>query len=87
VQGFVALVTTELVTHALLHGYPPITLTIECEVTQVRISVSDAGCGPLTAGSVQRELSLMLIDQVVDAWGLLRTDQGETFWCTMPMVG
>jgi hypothetical protein len=29
----------------------------------------------------------MLIDQVVDAWGLLRTDQGETFWCTVPMVG
>ena len=38
-----SLITSELVTNAVLHGRPPIVVRLSCLTKQVRLSVSDAG--------------------------------------------
>lgn len=37
------LITSELVTNALLHGQPPIVLRLSCLTSEIRLSVSDHG--------------------------------------------
>lgn len=86
----VMLLTSELVTHALLHGDPPITVSVECEVSHVRIEVTDTKpaeprprAAPDDLGA--DDLSLVLIDKISRQWGKETTpDGGETFWCTVP---
>jgi hypothetical protein len=80
----VMLLTSELVTHALLQGSPPVTVTIECEVSQIRISVTDANTDELGSDSMPADLSLTLIQKVSREWGRETTVAGETFWCVVP---
>lgn len=82
--GAVLLLVSELVTHALFYGAPPIVVTVECEISQVRVTVTDGSPLLETPESVHRELSLRLIDNVAGEWGLETGVHGETFWCTIP---
>jgi hypothetical protein len=82
--GAVLLLVSELVTHALFYGAPPIVVTIECEVDRVRVTVTDGSPLLETPDSVHRQLSLRLVDNVAGAWGLETSADGETFWCTVP---
>lgn len=83
-SGAVLLVASELVTHALFYGAPPIVVTVECEVTRVRVTVTDGSPLVQTPDSAHRALSLILIDRLAGAWGREVTEHGETFWCTIP---
>jgi hypothetical protein len=80
----VMLLTSELVTHALLQGAPPVTVTMECEVSHIRIAVTDAKGGEPGTESMPGDLSLTLIEKISREWGRESADSGETFWCTVP---
>lgn len=82
--GAVLLLVSELVTHALFYGAPPIVVTLECEVTRIRVTVTDGSPLVQTPDSVHRELSLVLIGNVAGDWALEPGPYGETFWCTIP---
>ena len=83
-SGAVLLVVGELVTHALFYGAPPIVVTIECEVTRIRVTVTDGSPLVQTPDSVHRALSLILIDRLGGDRGRELAEHGETFWCTIP---
>lgn len=83
-SGAVLLVVSELVTHALFYGAPPIVVTIECEVTQIRVTVTDGSPLVQTPDSVHRALSLVLVDRLGGDWATELAEHGETFWCTIP---
>lgn len=82
--GAALLLVSELVTHALFYGAPPIVVTLECEVSQLRITVTDGSPGVPTPDSVHRQISLALVQEVAGVCGLDPADHGETFWCTVP---
>lgn len=80
----VMLLTSELVTHALLEGAPPVSVSMECEVSHIRITVTDAKSDDGGPESMPGDLSLTLIEKVSREWGREAGDFGETFWCTVP---
>jgi hypothetical protein len=80
----VMLLTSELVTHALLSGAPPIEVSMECEVSLIRITVADARGGELGPDDMPGDLSLTLIEKVSREWGRETGESGERFWCTVP---
>lgn len=82
--GAVLLLVSELVTHALFYGAPPIVVTLECQVTQVRVTVTDGSPLIETPDSVHRQLSLLLIDKLAGDRATEPAEHGETFWCTIP---
>lgn len=82
--GAVLLLVSELVTHALFYGAPPIVVTLECEVTQLRVTVTDGSPCLETPGSIHRAVCLLLLRNVDGTWGLESSRYGETFWCTVP---
>lgn len=83
-EGAVLLLVSELVTHALLYGAPPIVLTVECQIAQVLITVTDGSPLVSTPDSVHRDLSLILLRNVAGSWDLHPGHHGETFRCTVP---
>lgn len=80
----VMLLTSELVTHALLQGSPPVTVAMECEVSQIRITVTDAKVSGTGPESMPADLSLTLIEKISREWGRDTGNSGESFWCTVP---
>jgi hypothetical protein len=83
-EGAVRLLASELVTHTLRHGTPPIVMSLECEETEIRLEVRDQGHDRSLPDGPYRELSLLLIDKVSRDWGVEETEQGTVFWCTIP---
>lgn len=83
-ESAVMLLTSELVTHVVLHGEPPITVSVECQVSQVRIAVMDAKVDKPPPGSLPGDLSLVLIEKISREWGKETLDGAETIWCTVP---
>lgn len=79
----VMLLTSELVTHALVQGAPPVVVTMECAVSHIRIAVVDAKNQGGDA-SMPGDLSLTLIQKISREWGRDTGESGETFWCTVP---
>lgn len=82
----IQLLVSELVTNAVLHGAPPLSLSIDIrEAGSVRISVSDASPAPpvLEAFNVDshRGRGLALVDALADEWGVEPVaDDGKSVW-------
>ena len=79
------LLVSELVTNAVLHGLPPITLRVDCDTTELVVEVSDEAVGPALSPhhtSLERESGrgLALLDILSDAWGVDPLDQGKVVW-------
>ncbi|BEP13372.1 hypothetical protein acdb102_16830 [Acidothermaceae bacterium B102] len=79
------LLVSELVTNAVLHGLPPITLRVDCDTLELIVEVSDEAAGPALAprdvtleGESGRGLAL--VDILSDAWGVEPLDQGKVVW-------
>jgi anti-sigma regulatory factor (Ser/Thr protein kinase) len=77
----VLLLATELVTNAVRHGSPPISLVVERQDACLRIEVEDAGDGrpardpePGPAGG----WGLLLVEEAADRWGVL--DGSTNVW-------
>ena len=80
------LVTSELVTDAVLGGGGPVAVAIECHVTFLRLSVTRSTDRP--AGSSELRLADPVADMIVAgicrASGTLVADGALTMWCTFP---
>ena len=81
------LLTSELVTNAVLHAHTPMTLAMESTDTGVRVSVSDGS--PIPPALRRHSLTattgrgLRLLDQLSDAWSVDDSNGGKTVWFTL----
>jgi anti-sigma regulatory factor (Ser/Thr protein kinase) len=79
------LLVSELVTNALLHGAPPITMELECdgsEGMQVRVSDGSEARPALAHPDSEDEhgRGVALVDILSDAWGVDPTPNGKAVW-------
>jgi anti-anti-sigma regulatory factor len=82
------LVTSELVTNAVLHAGTQITLTLRLIGPFLHIAVRDRGGGVVRIASVVDEFTengrgLLLVDALAAAWGNLVTATGKVVWATI----
>jgi len=82
----IALVASEVVTHAALRGEGPITIVLDCGVTSLTLRVSCSSVLPEEAGELRLgdPISSMIVDSICRASGTWRTENGSTMWCTIP---
>jgi anti-sigma regulatory factor (Ser/Thr protein kinase) len=69
-----ALMVSELVTNALVHGVGTISLRIDAEAPTLRVEVSDEGnvaLAPSPTPGAHGGWGLRIIDQLADDWGVL----------------
>jgi serine phosphatase RsbU (regulator of sigma subunit) len=83
-----AIVVTELVTNALLHGLPPAQLLVRVDGTgAVRVEVSDAS--PVLPVRVRQDRESMtgrglkLVEASAERWGVQRQPVGKTVWAEL----
>lgn len=81
----VALVASEVVTHAVLRGEGPVSITLECDVTSLTLSVSCWMGAASETGEphLGDHLSRVIIDSVCRASGTEHTEHELTMWCTI----
>jgi len=81
------LLITELVTNAVLHGGPPVTLGLACDGGRgLQVRVSDGS--PLSPPTPGEEVDLdsesgrgiALVDVLTDDWGVEPTAEGKAVW-------
>lgn len=76
------LLTSELVTNAVVHGRAPVELTIRDHSSTIRIAVSDGESKlPTVDGSrpdpaVQNGRGIYLVDRIADRWGTTTSEPG-----------
>jgi anti-sigma regulatory factor (Ser/Thr protein kinase) len=69
-----ALMVSELVTNALVHGIGTISLRIDVEAAALRVEVSDEGnvaLAPSPTPGAHGGWGLRIVDQLADDWGVL----------------
>ena len=81
------LLITELVTNAVLHGAPPVTLGLVCDGSRgMQVRVSDGSpLRPRTPGGEvdpdsESGRGIALVDVLTDDWGVEATVQGKAVW-------
>lgn len=82
-----ALLVSEIVTNALLHAGTPIQVAARLEGRHLRVEVGDGSVHlPVprryasTAGTGR---GLLMVEQLVDDWGVVRHSDGKTVWFTL----
>jgi len=85
------LVVTELVTNALLHGRPPVTVRVSTHDAVVRVEVHDQEHRPPVPMGGSREAmtgrGLALVAALSSAWGIEEDAEGKLVWAEIPMDG
>ena len=84
VVGDVALIVSELVTNAVLHGDGPRWLAVDPDDGCVRIEVADSS--PRSTVAEARPLGgmgLRLVDELSDSWGVDYDDDGKVLWSVL----
>ncbi|MGB8650820.1 MAG: ATP-binding protein [Mycobacteriales bacterium] len=81
----VALVASELLGNAYLHGAPPVRVHVEAQPDHVRLEVHDgsnrAPLRTLPSGQNMTGRGLTLVDQLTDAWGVeMLPGEGKVVW-------
>jgi anti-sigma regulatory factor (Ser/Thr protein kinase) len=83
-----ALLTSEVVTNAVLHGVGPLTLHLVASPVRVQVEVDDAGRGvPVVRPADQEALGgrgLRLVQGLSESWGVDRHAAGKTVWFRVP---
>jgi anti-sigma regulatory factor (Ser/Thr protein kinase) len=80
------LLVSELVTNAVLHGAPPITMRVECDGSNgLRVSVTDRSADPARVREAdpadESGRGMRLVDVISDDWGVEpRTGAGKDVW-------
>jgi anti-sigma regulatory factor (Ser/Thr protein kinase) len=79
-----SLLTSELVTNAVLHTHSEIELRLAKEADLIRFEVEDHGPGrPVARHPAPEETSgrgLALVDTLSDAWGVSPIESGKAVW-------
>ena len=88
----VALVVTELVTNALLHGRGPVVLRLAGDESGVRVEVQDAGQDlpvlPRHSTEAMTGRGLALVARLSSSWGVEpAADAGKRVWALVPSGG
>ena len=89
------LVTSELVTNALIHGGGAPSLSVTLTSDAVRIAVSDATVGEtvdatrVSPGSPSQSgaaggLGLQIVERLALSWGVVPLSAGKTVWAVLP---
>lgn len=79
------LLTSEIVTNAVVHGAGPITMVVLESEAGARIEVTDAGSGSVptlceSGTDAEGGRGLLLVDRLADRWDHVLTDAGLTVW-------
>jgi anti-sigma regulatory factor (Ser/Thr protein kinase) len=82
------LLVSELVTNALIHGVPPIRLTMRCADSRTIVRVSDSGHQPIllqhpVAADAVSGRGLRLLEVVATDWGVDTDARGQSVWFTL----
>jgi serine phosphatase RsbU (regulator of sigma subunit)/anti-sigma regulatory factor (Ser/Thr protein kinase) len=93
------LLTTELVTNAVVHAGTEVTLDLLADPTGLTVTVLDAAPGPLIVArslagedgdtdeaDEERGRGLLLLDRLSDRWGTVHHDDGKGVWFHLPRV-
>jgi DNA-binding NarL/FixJ family response regulator len=82
------LLTTELVTNAVVHAGSPVSVTVRRALDRLRVEVADMGGGALTLREVDQDSvggrGLMLIEALSTAWGTSAFETGKLVWFELP---
>jgi GAF domain-containing protein/anti-sigma regulatory factor (Ser/Thr protein kinase) len=82
-----ALVVTELLTNAVLHGRPPVTLRVHLLGDRVRVEVEDTGRQmPVTVRHSTEAMTgrgLPLVSALSAGWGVDATEAGKSVWAEL----
>jgi anti-sigma regulatory factor (Ser/Thr protein kinase) len=80
----VVLLTSETVTNAIVHGGPPVHLTIRVSAAGIRVDVTDSTTAPPVIVPAQPDATggrgIQLIDALATRWGVERRTGGKTVW-------
>ncbi len=85
----VVLLTSELVTNAIIHGRPPVELHLRRSRSELLLEVLDAAnylpriVRPATTDEHGR--GLQIVTRLAGRWGIRMTDGGKAVWCTTPI--
>lgn len=84
-----SLLTSEVVTNAVLHANGPVTIEVQQEGSAYRIAVSDGSRTPPTEKGYQTAdatgRGLQLLECLAAAWGWKWTDTGKVVWFDLPV--
>ncbi len=87
-----ALVVTELVTNAVLHGRSELDLTVEFDGAAVTLVVHDEGPGCPVAYPFERDgepatsgRGLAMVQQISDDWGITPDASGKAVWARVTL--
>lgn len=80
----IAVLTSELVTNAVLHAGPPIQLELSWSTGRVRVAVTDGGADRPVARSPELEETsgrgLMIVSALAEGWGVEPVPAGKRVW-------
>ncbi len=81
------LVTSELITNAMLHGVAPIDLRVHANQAMVMLEVQDRGMlHPRKVRATPEDehgRGLQIVNALCDRWGTRFTDDGKSVWCLL----
>ena len=80
--GDAVLLASELVAHSLTIGTRPTTLSIDCQVSRLEISLGASGHEFQNPGAYPR-LRTFLIEQLATGWGVEDMEHGRSYWCVL----
>jgi anti-sigma regulatory factor (Ser/Thr protein kinase) len=85
------LLTSEVVTNAVLHARTPAELTVHCEAGVLRVAVADGSRLLPVVKSYDRTAvtgrGLQLVAELADRWGVEFTDNGKVVWFELELQG
>jgi anti-sigma regulatory factor (Ser/Thr protein kinase) len=84
------LLTSELVTNAVVHAATPLRLTLAIGRQGLRVEVADLDCTPPVPVPESQSgphggFGLHIVERLASAWGCTRHDDGKTVWFEMPL--
>lgn len=82
------LMTSEVVTNALLHGQGEVRLAVGADQVLVRVEVgdeeSDRPTPQATAADAESGRGMVIVDALAANWGVLEAAPGKTVWFEVP---
>jgi len=82
---------SELVANAVLHGAPPIVLTVWSRADRILVTVSDTSRTPpaprVAGDSDPGGRGTLIVGRLADRWGVDFPTEGKRVWCLIELGG